>query len=243
MTIWIPQLAPGRPRYLAIAEAMREDLISGALKPGERLPTHRDLAYRLGVTTGTVTRAYAEAEKLGILVGEVGRGSFLKSPGAQTQPFTLSKSGEGQLVDLSQASPPQVHQAQDLDQALHQIMASSSRIDLLDYTPPEGHKLHRAMGVKWLSRSGINVSEDQVVVTSGAHAGLISCLASLSQHGERLFVEGLNYPTIKPIARHLGITLVPLEIDDGGLVPEALERAARAGEARMLYIVTTTRCW
>ena len=239
MTIWIPQLAPGRPRYLAIAEAMREDLISGALKPGERLPTHRDLAYRLGVTTGTVTRAYAEAEKLGILVGEVGRGSFLKSPGAQTQPFTLSKSGEGQLVDLSQASPPQVHQAQDLDQALHQIMASSSRIDLLDYTPPEGHKLHRAMGVKWLSRSGINVSEDQVVVTSGAHAGLISCLASLSQHGERLFVEGLNYPTIKPIARHLGITLVPLEIDDGGLVPEALERAARAGEARMLYIVPT----
>ena len=81
MTIWIPELAPGQPRYLAIAEAMRADLLRGVLKPGDRLPTHRELAFRLGVTTGTVTRAYAEAEKFGILVGEVGRGTFLKASG------------------------------------------------------------------------------------------------------------------------------------------------------------------
>src|SRR5260221_4400486 len=115
MTNWMPQLAPNRPRYLAIAEAMRADLLAGALKPGERLPTHRDLAYRLGVTTGTVTRAYSEAEKLGILVGEVGRGSFLKSPGPMPQPFRVEKPGDGQLLDLWQASPPMIHAEQDLD--------------------------------------------------------------------------------------------------------------------------------
>ena len=49
----------------------------GELKPGERLPTHRDLAYRLGVTVGTVTRAYAEAQRRGLIEGHVGRGSFL----------------------------------------------------------------------------------------------------------------------------------------------------------------------
>ena len=54
-----------------------------------------------------------------------------------------------------------------------------------------------------------------------------------------MFVESLNYPTIKGIARHLGVTLVPIEMDDGGLVPEALGRAARNGEARLLYIVPT----
>lgn len=238
MTIWTPRLASDRPRYIAIAEAMRDDLQRGILKPGDRLPTHRDLAYRLKVTTGTVTRAYAEAEKLGILVGEVGRGSFLRAPGAQAAPFTKAAADHA-VIDLSQASPPQVQHGQDLDEALRQIMAQPSRVDLLDYTPPEGHPLHRAMGVKWLARSGIRVSEDQVVVTSGAHAALISVLSALSQHGERLFVESLNYPTLKPIARHLGLTLVPLEMDDGGLVPEALERAARAGEGRMLYIVPT----
>ena len=82
-------------------------------------------------------------------------------------------------------------------------------------------------------------AESDVVVTAGAHAGLIACLAAITQHGDRMFVESLNYPTIKPIARHLGITLVPIEMDDGGMVPQSLERAARAGEARLLYIVPT----
>lgn len=239
MTTWQPRLATDRPRYIAIAEAIRDDLTRGVLRPGDRLPTHRDLAYRLKVTTGTVTRAYAEAEKLGLLVGEVGRGSFLKSPGAQATPFTAAVAGDGEIADLSQASPPVVQHTQDIDEALRQIMQQPSRIDLLDYTPPQGHPLHRAMGVKWLARSGITVPEDQIVVTSGAHAGLISVLAALSQHDERLFAEGLNYPTMKPIARHLGLSLVPLEMDGEGLVPESLERAARAGEARMLYVVPT----
>ena len=239
MTNWLPQLSPNRPRYAAIAEAMRSDLLSGVLKPGDQLPTHRDLAYRLGVTTGTVTRAYAEAEKLGILVGEVGRGSFLRAPGAQAHLFQAARGNDEDIIDLSHASPPLVQDRQYLDQGLRHIMSSPSRIDLLDYTPPEGHPLHRAMGVTWLKRSGISVPEQQVVVTSGAHAALISCLAAVSQHGERLFAEGLNYPTLKPIARHLGLTLVPIEMDEGGLVPEALDRAARAGEARILYIVPT----
>ncbi|MFN0192187.1 MAG: PLP-dependent aminotransferase family protein [Aestuariivirga sp.] len=242
MTIWSPQLTPGVPRYQAIADALKTDLLRGVLKPGDRLPTHRDLAWRLGVTTGTVTRAYSEAEKLGLLSGEVGRGSFVKMPGALAQPFDMAPAvagEENEILDLGQASPPHLDLARELDQALSVIMSSPSRLALLDYTPPEGHPLHRAMGAKWLARSGIVVDESQVVVTAGAHPALISCLADLSQHGERLFVEGLNYPTLKPIAKHLGLELVPLEMDAGGLVPEALERAARNGEARMLYVVPT----
>ena len=239
MTIWLPQLRRERPLYLEIADAIRQDLLKGTLKPGDRLPPQRDLAFRLGVTIGTVTRAYAEAEKLGLLQGEVGRGSYLKAPGAQSQPFANPAPARSGMIDLRQASPPHIHQHHDLETALRQIMASESCLDLLDYTPPEGHPLHRAMGARWLARSGIQVAEKDVVVTAGAHAALIACLAAITQHGDRMFVEGMNYPTIKPIARHLGVTLVPIEMDEGGLSPEALERAARAGEARLLYIVPT----
>jgi DNA-binding transcriptional MocR family regulator len=79
MTNWLPDIAnvPG-PRYLAIAERMGMDIQAGRLRAGDRLPTHRDLAWKLGVTVGTVTRAYAEAERRGLLVGEVGRGSFVR---------------------------------------------------------------------------------------------------------------------------------------------------------------------
>ncbi|MCA3562429.1 MAG: PLP-dependent aminotransferase family protein [Aestuariivirga sp.] len=239
MTIWLPELRRERPLYLEIAEAIRQDALSGRLKPGDRLPPQRELAYRLGVTTGTVTRAYAEAEKMGLLSGEVGRGSFIKTPAAAPQPFTPLRHEPEGLVDLSLATAPPVTEAAELDRTLEQVTRSAGRLDLLQYPPPEGYPLHRQMGVTWLARSGIEVDQSRVVVTGGAQPAIIATLSSITQPGDRMFVESLNYPTIKGIARHLGVSLVPLEMDDGGLVPDSLERAARNGEARLLYIVPT----
>lgn len=237
MTIWLPQLRRERPLYLEIAEAIRQDALSGALQPGDRLPPQRALAYHLGVTTGTVTRAYAEAEKMGLLSGEVGRGSYLKAPGPAAAPFQPLPRDSAGVTDLSLATAPPVSDARELDRALEQVMQSAGRLELLQYPPPEGYPLHRQMGAAWLARSGIRVDESRVVVTAGAQAAIIATLSSITQPGERMFVESLNYPTIKGIARHLGVTLVPVELDACGLVPDSLERAARNGEARLLYIV------
>jgi DNA-binding transcriptional MocR family regulator len=239
MTIWLPQLRRERPLYREIADAIREDASRGALKPGDRLPPQRDLAFRLGVTTGTVTRAYAEAEKMGLLSGEVGRGSYIRAAGPAATPFAPLRRDHGGLIDLSLATAPPVTEAAELDQALERVMQSPGRLDLLCYPPPEGYPLHRQMGASWLARSGITVDESRVVVTAGAQAAIIATLSSITQPGDRMFVESLNYPTIKGIARHLGVTLVPVEMDAGGLVPDSLARAARNGEARLLYIVPT----
>ncbi|HNB90885.1 MAG TPA: GntR family transcriptional regulator, partial [Plasticicumulans sp.] len=55
MTMWTPDLNPyAGPRYRAIADALEADLREGRLAPGARLPTHRELAERLGVTVGTI---------------------------------------------------------------------------------------------------------------------------------------------------------------------------------------------
>src|SRR5947208_2143236 len=76
MTSWLPDLDRfSGPRYRVIAEALAADIRDGRLPPGSRLPTHRDLAWRLHVTVGTVSRAYAEAERRGLIGGEVGRGT------------------------------------------------------------------------------------------------------------------------------------------------------------------------
>ena len=84
MTIWTPILEKGQPIYLAIANAMAKDILGGALSPGTKLPPHRDLAWRLKVTVGTVTRAYKEAEIRGLLSGEVGRGSYVREISGST---------------------------------------------------------------------------------------------------------------------------------------------------------------
>ncbi len=80
MTTWLPDLTQQRgPRYRAIADALAADITTGKLPTGSRLPTHRDLAYKLHVTVGTVSRAYAEAERRGLIGGEIGRGTFVRA--------------------------------------------------------------------------------------------------------------------------------------------------------------------
>ena len=72
--------ARGNPLYLALAGAIAADVQTGRLKAGDRLPPHRDLADALGVTVTTVTRGYDEAERRGLIRGEVGRGTFVTPP-------------------------------------------------------------------------------------------------------------------------------------------------------------------
>src|SRR3954462_8425882 len=79
MKIGFPNLeGRGAPKYRAIADAIDEDVKNGALRPGARLPPHRDLADHLGVTVPTVTRAYTEAARRGLPSGHVGRGTFIR---------------------------------------------------------------------------------------------------------------------------------------------------------------------
>jgi DNA-binding transcriptional regulator YhcF (GntR family) len=80
MTIWTPVLADsGVPIYLRVADALERDVRAGTLVAGSRLPTHRDLARELGVTPVTVTRAYAEAAKRGLVEASTGRGTFVRA--------------------------------------------------------------------------------------------------------------------------------------------------------------------
>ena len=104
MTMWLPSLTdrPG-PKYLRIADALSED--AGRMAPGDRLPTHRELAWRLGVTVGTVSRAYAEAERRGLLVGEVGRGSYVKAGARSTATLAMPDAGGPAMIDLGINKP------------------------------------------------------------------------------------------------------------------------------------------
>ena len=74
---------PG-PRYKAIADALSDAVKMGTAAPGTKLPPLRDLAYRLGVTVGTVSRAYALAAARGEVTGEVGRGTYVRDRNARS---------------------------------------------------------------------------------------------------------------------------------------------------------------
>ena len=106
MTIWSPStLAGEKAKYFSIADALARDIDHGRLAPGQRLPTHRSLADQLGITVGTVSRGYAEARRRGLVVGEVGRGTFVRSSRPDEVRFAMKDRNDPDLIDLSMNIP------------------------------------------------------------------------------------------------------------------------------------------
>jgi len=136
---WTPRLpADTQPLYVAIADAIADDTESGKLLPGTRLPTHRALAGSLGVDVTTISRAYAEAHRRGLVVGHVGRGTYVRG-GARVQP-AAREAVRAALIDLTVNLPPEPSDA--CDDAMRRSLADLARTpaiaSLLMYSPVGG---------------------------------------------------------------------------------------------------------
>ena len=88
-----------------------------------------------------------------------------------------------------------------------------------------------------LHASGIDVPEAQVFITAGAKIVLVTVLQSLTSPGEGVMAEEVNYALLRTTFRNAHLTPVPLAMDEDGLVPDAFEKAARVGQAKLLYLV------
>lgn len=238
MTIWVPILDRSKPLYLAIADAIGADVEGGTLAKGDRLPPQRDLAWKLGVTLGTVTRAYKQAELRGLLTGEVGRGSYIRSGNAVSSHSPIAPE-QNDVIDLTHAIPPPIVTAQEFDAAVHAIMRDPRKLDLLDYSPPDGFALHKAMAAHWLKRSGIDAQLSDIFITAGAHLGLITVLEAISEPGETVMAEEVNYALLRNTFKNAHVQPTCLEMDSEGLTPSAFEHAARTTKSRTLYVVPT----
>lgn len=236
MTIWNPKLDDRKgPRYRAIVEALAEDFAAGELRQGARLPTHRDLAETLGVTVGTVSRAYAEAARRGLVSGEVGRGTFVRGGDDETAPGS-------DVCDLSQNHPPEPAarpQRGALVDALASLTASGDVGRLLDYPPAGGSAMDREAGASWIERAGLAVPPGDVLVCTGSQHGLTVVLATLLEPGDVLLTESLTYAGLQAVAGLLRLRLRGLALDAHGLRPDALEAACREGAAKALYLIPT----
>ncbi|MGH2569910.1 MAG: PLP-dependent aminotransferase family protein, partial [bacterium] len=238
MTSWKPELEDeSGGLYLALARAIDRDVRSGRLPVGTRMPTHRDLADELGVAVGTVTRAYAEAERRGLVRGEVGRGTFVRDPSA---PPTELRTGEARsgFIDLG-LNYPLYSEEPDLRESLARMARRSDLSELLHYHASEGMPRHRAAGAEWARRCGMPADPDDVLVCSGAQHALTITLATVLKPGDLLLTEELAYPGLKGIAALLGVRLAAVALDGEGIVPAALDAACRRRKARALYCTPT----
>ncbi|RKH14393.1 PLP-dependent aminotransferase family protein [Corallococcus praedator] len=236
---WKPRLKRSDgPLYAALVDALAADISAGRLRAGDRLPTHRELAVTVGASLGTVTRAYAEAERRGLIRAQVGNGTFVRD---LTEMERYSPQLDRTRIDLGPTAVPIVpgdlgHLA--LAAALKQLGERADLTALSGYQSHGGSESQRAAGARWLGLAGVPASEAEVTVCGGAqHATLM--LLSLLATPEGVLVEDVTYPGALAAAEWLRLPTHPVALDADGLIPEALAEACRKSGARVLYCTPT----
>ncbi len=226
-----------RFEYLRLADVLAAEIASGALKPGDRLPPQRSFAYERKIAVSTASRVYSELLRRGLVVGEVGRGTFVS--GEARRGIAAPPEPRGARIDLEFNYPLLPAQSAMIARSLQGLSRPEALDVALRPATSVGTPAARAVSAEFLSRNGWTVGADQIVFTANGRQCIAAALAAVVPTGGRCGVEALTYPFIKGIAARLGITLVPLAMDANGVRPDALQKAHREAQLSALYIQPT----
>jgi DNA-binding transcriptional MocR family regulator len=236
MTDWVPSLASIEgPRYLAFVHALEADIATGRVKPGMRLLPQRDMAQRLDLSVGTISKAYAEAEQRGLISGEVGRGTFVQ----RRRPEARGHGSPETTINLALNVPPYTGEDEVIASTLAEIVADGEISNLLGYLPHQGLRRHREAMSNWLASLGIAADADQLFITHGGQHALSIALGMVSQPGDTVLTESYTYSGMMALSAQNGHPLHGVATDASGLVPENLDRAFTETGARVLYCMPT----
>ncbi len=238
MADWAPLLSRlGKPRYLAIADAIAEDIRSGKLSPLDRLPPQRKLARRLNIDFTTVARGYVEAQKRGLIESRVGQGTFVRGP-AKRRHGPIARHPE--IVDLSMNFPPEPDDPELLDRMQDGLEAlGRDLVYLMRYQGFGGVPADKDAASHWLRHRALVPQPDRLFIAPGAHPALLGILGVVAKAGDVLLSESLTYPGARSIAAQLGLRHVGIPMDDEGLDAGAFAEACLRLAPRALYLNPT----
>ena len=219
--------------YRGIADRFAAEIQEGRLRPGAKLPTQRDFAYERGIAVSTASRVYAELTRRGLVVGEVGRGTFVAgaTPGAMPQ----GEAHEGR-IDLEFNFPTVQQQAGLIARALGGLQRADAAGSATGPVTARRIDAARKVFAQFLGTRDWQPSGDALVFTGSGRQSIAAALSALVPVGGRVAVEALSYPMIKSIAARLGVSIVPIAMDDHGILPDALSRAHRKSAVSAIYV-------
>ncbi|MFK4099426.1 PLP-dependent aminotransferase family protein [Streptomyces sp. NPDC019531] len=224
--------------FRRIADRIAADIAAGRLSPGQRLPPQRQFARRHGIAASTAERAYGELVRRGLVVGEVGRGTFVRAAAPVPSGRGLIEDA-GAPVNLELNYPSVVGQSELLAGALAPLLRPDVLTEALRPAAAGGTVAARAATAALLTTPGWRPDADRILFTGNARQAVAAALASLVRPGGRVGVEELTYPVVKEIAARLGPTLVPLATDEDGPRPESVAAANRTAPLAALYVQPT----
>lgn len=214
------------PLHERLAKAIAEMVANGDYAPGQRLPAHRQLAGRANVSIGTVTKAIDLLTARGLVRGEVGRGTFIRAGAERPQ---------SSIVDLTLNVPPLLID-EDLFVAASQRsarrvlrLASAGLYDL------RGTFEQRRTFSDWLSRTRLHVLPDALILCVGAQQAIFLALEDLKQISTSIACEAATFSGAIAAASHLGMRWHPVDHDEEGMIPSALDQLLTFTDCRIVY--------
>lgn len=239
MTIWPPAKEDlKRPVYRSLAHRLIDAVEAGEIPAGTKLPTHRALAFDLGLSVQTVSRAYEELARIGIISGEIGRGSFVRSVAKDTRmPWHRTLQNEG-IVDCSMLTPVTGEIcAEHLSATLADLAQEIPATAIFSFRPRAALERHCARAVGWLAGCGVATESHRVLPTNGNTAAMTTALMTCAVPGDLVVTEEIGHHTLKSLTGALGLRLSGLAIDREGIVPDAFERACNSGHVKVLFLL------
>lgn len=235
---------------------------SGALAPGEKLPTTRALAAEAGVNHLTAARAYRRLAELGYVTASVGRGTFVRTltpdaeaaHGDEWQAYALPDRAityqdqvlgdafrlarEPGMISLSTGHPsPRLYPVEELQRITADVFREEGG-DAIAYLTPDGLPDLREQIALRGRRQGFAGDADEVIVTSGAQQGIDLVSRTILEPGDVAAIESPGFAGMLGAFRATGARVVGVPTDEDGLDVDAFEEILARHEVKLLGLQT-----
>ncbi|HEX8411012.1 MAG TPA: PLP-dependent aminotransferase family protein [Thermoanaerobaculia bacterium] len=235
----------GSPYYRQIYDGYRGAILTGQLRPGERLPSTRALAAELGISRLPVVNAFEQLLHEGYVEGRAGSGTYVSQsipdelaevrprPRKQTAPVRIA--APAKFGPLRVSLPALDRFPLRLWSRLVARHAKQLTVADMAYGDPAGYAPLRAAIANYLRTArSVQCEAEQVLIVSGSQMALQICALALLGRGSTVCIEEPGYPGARDALKRGGAKLVPVRVDDEGIDVPAL--AAKGRGVRAVYV-------
>lgn len=245
------------PLFRRIAHAIAQDIASGRLKPGERLPSSRSLAEQLQLNRNTVVAAFGELDRGGWIEGDGARGTRVRLALPSPAPSPPRSPAQGAGFDLPPDLPrasiaprgpsmrlllgglPDLRLApsRELARAYGRAMRGARGRRGLDYADPQGdERLRAALGGMLARMRGVHAPPERLCVVRGSQQALYLAARALLKPNDLVVIEDPGYPPAAQVLGFAGAEICPLPVDQEGLDTGALADLCARREVRAVLV-------
>lgn len=232
---WRPSLKISEtPYYISLAKSLEQDIKSGVLLPGTKLPPRRELADFLDINVSTVSRAFKICANKGLLIGTVGSGTFVAYD-VTTNIFIPPLQYNSSLIELGSMIPETMPQ-EEITGLLQKMLTEMDAFKLFQYA--QGEPIwHKEAAASLIARTGYTPDYLDIFTASGGQNAIAAVFAGLLKPGDKLGVDPLVYPGLKSAAKLFAIQLVPIRQEQGEMSAAGLLYAIKNENISGIYVM------